>query len=138
MRKKICLSLCMLLAAAICSAAPKQLRQRLTFDQGWKFRLCKNHQEVKAVLDSLGVKNVSFDTDGKKAAKTKVTDDTEPEQAQVTAGEVTASAVRGTTSGGGFHSVSVPHDWSSFLPFDPQMGGSAGYLAGSRQVPQEG
>ena len=134
MRKKICLSLCMLLAAAICSAAPKQLRQRLTFDQGWKFRLCKNHQEVKAVLDSLGVKNVSFDTDGKKAAKTKVADDTEPEQAQVTAGEVTASAVRGTTSGGGFHSVSVPHDWSSFLPFDPQMGGSAGYLAGGQGV----
>ena len=134
MKKPLSLLLCMLLAVTICSAAPKQLRQRLTFDQGWQFRLCKNHQEVKAVLDSLGVKNASFGTGEMKAAKTNVTDDTEPEQAQVTAGEVTATTVRGAISSKGFHSVSVPHDWSSFLPFDPQMGGSAGYLAGGQGV----
>ena len=134
MRKPIFLIVYMLIAATVCQAAPKQLRQRLTFDQGWQFRLCKNHQEVKAVLDSLGVKNVSFGTEGEKAAKTKVTDDTEPEQAQVTAAEVTASTMKGNTSGEGFQSVCVPHDWSSFLPFDPQMGGSAGYLAGGQGV----
>ena len=134
MRKPIILIVYMLIAATVCQAAPKQLRQRLTFDQGWQFRLCKNHQEVKAVLDSLGVKNVSFGTEGEKAANTKVTDDTEPEQAQVTAAEVTASTMKGNASGGGFQSVCVPHDWSSFLPFDPQMGGSAGYLAGGQGV----
>ena len=33
-----------------------------------------------------------------------------------------------------FRSVSVPHDWSIELPFDPQMGGSAGYLAGGQGI----
>jgi len=63
--------------------------------------------------------------------KTTVTDDTEPEQAQVTASEVV-----NVTSGGPsiyaqthFRPVQVPHDWSIELPFDRKMGGSAGYLA---------
>ena len=134
MKKPLLLFVYMMLAVTISTAAPKQMRQRLTFDQGWQFRLCKNLQEVKAVLDSLGVKDAPFDSHKGERKVNKVTDDTEPEQAQVTAGEVTASTMRGTTSGGGFHSVNVPHDWSIFLHFDPQMGGSAGYLAGGQGV----
>lgn len=119
MKKTINVSILILLSVVVCSAAPKQLRQRLTFDQGWQFRLCKNHQEVKMVLDSLGVKDAPSDSPKEERKVNKVTDDTEPEQAQVTAGEVTASTVKGNVSGGEFRTVSVPHDWSSFLPFDP-------------------
>ena len=134
MKKTINVSILILLSVVVCSAAPKQLRQRLTFDQGWQFRLCKNHQEVKMVLDSLEVKDAPSDSPKEERKVNKVTDDTEPEQAQVTAGEVTASTVKGNVSGGEFRTVSVPHDWSSFLPFDPQMGGSAGYLAGGQGI----
>lgn len=33
-----------------------------------------------------------------------------------------------------FRQVSVPHDWSSELEFDPKVGGSAGYLKGGQGV----
>ena len=33
-----------------------------------------------------------------------------------------------------FKAVFVPHDWSSELPFEPKVGGAAGYLAGGQGV----
>ena len=70
------------------------------------------------------------------AVTTKVTDDTEPEQAQVTASEITTCTTSGHTNlrQGTFRNVQIPHDWSSELPFEPEMGGSAGYLAGGQGI----
>ena len=115
-------------------AAPKKSRERLTFDRNWSFRLCKDHQEVKTVLAELGITDMRLGDTKAKAQKTKVTDDTEPEQAQVTASEVTSATAQSAYSNKEFRTVSVPHDWSIELPFDPQMGGSAGYLAGGQGI----
>ena len=115
-------------------AAPKKSRERMTFDRNWSFRLCKDHAEVKIVLAELGIKDLRLGETKAKVQKNKVTDDTEPEQAQVTASEVTSATVQSTYGNKEFRSVSVPHDWSIELPFDPQMGGSAGYLAGGQGI----
>lgn len=56
MKRIITLLLTLTLAVGFGMAATKKLRQRLTFDQGWQFRLCVNYDEVRLVLDSLGVK----------------------------------------------------------------------------------
>ena len=129
----------LLLLTALCialgtDAATGKYRQKLTFDRDWYFRLCKDLEEVKHVLNSLDVQDVRLGDTGKKAEKTKVTHDTEPEQAQVTASEVTQATAKAGVGDGVFRTVSVPHDWSIELPFDPQMGGSAGYLAGGQGV----
>ena len=134
MKRTITLLLTFALVVGVSMAAPKKLRQRLTFDQGWQFRLCKNHEEVRLVLDSLGVKEAPADFPKVERQVNKVTDDTEPEQAQVTADVVTAASIGGKASSGSFRSIRVPHDWSIELPFDPQMGGSAGYLAGGQGI----
>ena len=108
-------------------------RHKYTFDQGWTFRLCKDKSEVKNVLTTLGISD--FDASMPKAdgvQKTKVTDDTEPEQAQVTASEITVSAGGSIVSDGTFRKICIPHDWSIELPFDPKVGGSAGYLPGGQ------
>ena len=115
-------------------AAPKKSRERMTFDRNWSFRLCKDHAEVKIVLAELGIKDLRLGETKAKVQKNKVTDDTEPEQAQVTASEVTSATVQSAYGNKKFRSVSVPHDWSIELPFDPQMGGSAGYLAGGQGI----
>ena len=115
-------------------AAPKKSRERMTFDRNWSFRLCKDHAEVKIVLAELGIKDLRLGETKAKVQKNKVTDDTEPEQAQVTASEVTSATVQSAYGNKEFRSVSVPHDWSIELPFDPQMGGSAGYLAGGQGI----
>ena len=115
-------------------AAPKKSRERMTFDRNWSFRLCKDHAEVKTVLAELGISDLRLGETKAKVQKNKVTDDTEPEQAQVTASEVTSGTVQSAYGNKEFRSVSVPHDWSIELPFDPQMGGSAGYLAGGQGI----
>ena len=115
-------------------AAPKKSRERMTFDRNWSFRLCKDHAEVNIVLAELGIKDLRLGETKSKVQKNKVTDDTEPEQAQVTASEVTSATVQSAYGNEEFRSVYVPHDWSIELPFDPQMGGSAGYLAGGQGI----
>ena len=75
-------------------AAPKKSRERMTFDRNWSFCLCKDHAEVKTVLSELGIKDLRLGETKAKVQKNKVTDDTEPEQAQVTASEVTSATVQ--------------------------------------------
>ena len=75
-------------------AAPKKSRERMTFDRNWSFRLCKDHAEVKIVLAELGIKDLRLGETKAKVQKNKVTDDTEPEQAQVTASEVTSATAQ--------------------------------------------
>lgn len=62
-------------------------RQRLTFDGDWQFKLCADSADVIHTLQSFGIKENPLKLNGK-IGKTTVTDDTEPEQAQVTASEV--------------------------------------------------
>lgn len=118
------------------SASASSSRQRLTFDLGWRFKLCPDSADVISTLRSLGITDNPLESGFMNKETTKVKDDTEPEQAQVTASEVT------TANGGGetmlrqnsFHDVIIPHDYSSELPFEPAMGGSAGYLAGGQGI----
>ncbi len=124
------------LMASIClgmKSNPK-LRIKGTFDQGWTFRLCASHAEASKVLQSLGIANPDLSSPASTAQKTKVTDDTEPEQAQVTASEITTSNAYSQSSDKAFRNVTIPHDWSIELPFDQKMGGSAGYLAGGQGI----
>lgn len=132
-KKVIILSLAFLVWCGSTNAAAKN-RIRATFDQGWTFRLCKNHADATKVIKGLGVVNPGLDTTVKGTKKTKVTDDTEPEQAQVTASEVTTSKATLQYDDKAFRPVTIPHDWSIELPFDPQMGGSAGYLPGGQGI----
>ena len=134
MKKELLIALIAVCLAAQVAAAPKKYRQRMTFDREWSFRLCKDYVEAKGVLTALGVEDNRIGEIAKKAEKTKVTHDTEPEQAQVTASEVTSANVKSGYASGEFRKVDVPHDWSIELPFDPQMGGSAGYLAGGQGI----
>ena len=121
MKKTTLLLLTALFIALGTDAATGKYRQKLTFDQDWNFRLCKDREEVKRVLNSLEVQDVRLGEAGRKAEKTKVTHDTEPEQAQVTASEVTQATAKAGAGDGEFRAVNVPHDWSIELPFDPQM-----------------
>lgn len=133
--KKILL-LCFLFGTClICSAKPV-VRQKLTFDQGWQFRLCSDKEDVLSTLRLYDISDNPLAEEQQAAAKTKVTDDTEPEQAQVTASEITngKSSVVNTEAAGVLREVQIPHDWSSELPFEPSVGGSAGYLAGGQGI----
>ena len=118
-------------------SATRPLRQRLTFDQGWQFKLCRDRADVVSTLQSLGISDTRLGETTAEATQTKVTDDTEPEQAQVTASEITAATASTPVAASDFRPVSVPHDWSIELPFDPKMGGSAGYLPGGQGVYQK-
>lgn len=109
---------------------PTLSAQRLTFDGGWRFRLCRDTVETGQCLRSLGIGENPSATDRKAVARNRVTDDTEPEQAS--APDEAKQGAR--ADGGGFRSVTIPHDWSIELPFDPKTGGSAGYLPGGQGV----
>ena len=93
------------------TAAAKH-RLRATFDQGWTFRLCKTHADASEVIKSLGITNPGLTTQAATTQKNKVTDDTEPEQAQVTASEITTSQASLQYSDKAFRPVTIPHDWS--------------------------
>ena len=134
MMKKYFITALTVMCVLAITAAPKKTRERMTFDRNWSFRLCKDYAEVKTVLVELGISDIRLGETKVKIHKNKVTDDTEPEQAQVTASEVTISTAKSGYGHVEFRQVSVPHDWSAELPFDPQMGGSAGYLAGGQGV----
>ena len=118
------------LMASLCLGinATNKKRIQCTFDQGWTFKLCANHAEATKVLNTLGIENPNISASSSVAKKTKVTDDTEPEQAQVTASEITTSHSAQIYADKDFRKVTIPHDWSIELPFDPKVGGSAGYL----------
>ena len=53
MKKTTLLLLTALFIALGTDAATGRYRQKLTFDQDWNFRLCKDREEVKRVLNSL-------------------------------------------------------------------------------------
>ncbi len=125
------LTLFLICASHVIAAPP---RQRLTFDRDWRFRLCSDSADLIHTLRDLGIGDNPLSSP-RVTVKTKVTDDTEPEQAQVTASEITQAKGSGHSyTQSGFTTVQVPHDWSAGLPFDPAMGGSAGYLAGGQGV----
>ena len=120
----------------VLTATSADVRQRLTFDLDWKFKLCRDSSDVIQTLRTLGISDNPLSATRHNAVTTKVTDDTEPEQAQVTASEITTCTTSGHTNlrQGTFRNVQIPHDWSSELPFEPEMGGSAGYLAGGQGI----
>ena len=113
MKKKVMiLSLAFLICCGTSHAADKN-RIRASFDQGWTFRLCKSHADATEVIRQLGVANPGLSLNQPTAKKTKVTDDTEPEQAQVTASEVTTSKASQASSDKNFRPVTIPHDASN-------------------------
>ncbi len=128
------LAFSLLVFISVAWSAPTKKRVKMTFDQGWMFRLCSDRNEAVTVLKTLGVAEPSLVENVAVGKKTKVTDDTEPEQAQVTASEVTRSQPDASRSDKALRSVSIPHDWSVELPFDPKVGGSAGYLPGGQGI----
>lgn len=130
--KRIFLYTLLLILSTHCIAKPT-CRQQLSFDQGWTFRLCTDSADVISTLHRFGIDDNPLLTTTK-TLKTKVVDDTEPEQAQVTASEITTNTAATTVRHGDFRPVQIPHDWSAELPFDPQVGGSAGYLPGGQGV----
>lgn len=133
-RKSLLLFIASMLYVSHATAAT--VRQRLTFDQNWQFKLCRDSVDLIQTLQSFGINDNPLKAAHSKTTVTKVTDDTEPEQAQVTASEV-VNVNPGNSSAysqSSFRTVQVPHDWSAELPFDPKMGGSAGYLAGGQGV----
>lgn len=117
--------------------------QRLTFDQNWMFRLCKDTTETGQCLRSLKINENPSAAMPATAIKNKVTNDTEPEQAAITGdNESERAAVPDNMLKTGsrqwteksFKAVTIPHDWSIELPFDPKTGGSAGYLPGGQGI----
>lgn len=135
MRTRITIALLLLCSFSIMAhaAAPRK-RAKVTFDQGWTFKLCESRQEAAKTLSALGIADPVFSNSHSTTKKTKVTDDTEPEQAQVTASEITASSSKKTYADKEFRPVTIPHDWSIEMPFDVNVGGSAGYLPGGQGV----
>ena len=133
MKKLVVLALALLAVGSAANAAVKQ-RVQCTFDQGWTFRLCASRAEAEDAVKALGVSQPGLAANVTTAKRPKVTDDTEPEQAQVTASEITAPAPSAARSDKAFRPVTIPHDWSIELPFDPKVGGSAGYLPGGQWV----
>lgn len=134
MKKRIIILSVLLAAICLGMQASTKKRIRGTFDQGWTFRLCANHAEASEVLRTLGIADSDLSAQVAATSKTEVTDDTEPEQAQITASEITKGQASTPSSDKAFRSVTIPHDWSIELPFDPKMGGSAGYLAGGQGI----
>lgn len=134
MKKRIIILSVLLAAICLGMQASTKKRIRGTFDQGWTFRLCANHAEASEVLRTLGIADSDLSAQVAATSKTEVTDDTEPEQAQVTASEITKGQASAPSSDKAFRNVTIPHDWSIELPFDPKMGGSAGYLAGGQGI----
>ena len=141
MKKKIIILSFLMASFCLGINAASKKRTRCTFDQGWTFKLCANHAEASKVLHTLGIANPNLSSPTSAAKKTKVTDDTEPEQAQVTASEITSSntssLLSDKTTGKAFRNVTIPHDWSIELPFDPKMGGRLVILqAGKASMPR--
>ena len=132
-KELLILSLTFMICCGSINAITKN-RIRVTFDQDWNFLLCKNHTDATEAIQRLGVDHPGLSFGTKTINKTKVSDDTEPEQAQVTASEVTTSHTTQLQSSKSFRPVTIPHDWSIELPFDPQVGGSAGYLPGGQGI----
>jgi hypothetical protein len=91
--KKTILLLAAFMLTFVCSAK-KSVHQHLTFDNGWSFRLCTDSADVISTLRKLGVNDSPYTTTKVEARKTKVTDDTEPEQAQVTAAKLPDPALK--------------------------------------------
>lgn len=129
MKKRIIILLVLLAAICLGMQASTKKRIRGTFDQGWTFRLSANHAEASEVLRTLGIADADLSAQVAATSKTEVTDDTEPEQAQVTASEITKGQTSTPPSGKAFRNFTIPHDWSIELPFDPKMGGSDARLA---------
>ena len=75
----------------VLTATSADVRQRLTFDLDWKFKLCRDSSDVIQTLRTLGISDNPLSATRHNAVTTKVTDDTEPEQAQVTASEIPIS-----------------------------------------------
>ena len=140
MKKKIIILSFLMASFCLGMNAANKKRIQCTFDQGWTFKLCANHAEASQVLHTLGISNPNLSSNTSTGKKTKITDDTEPEQAQVTASEITSSQATTSTSSASlssnksFRNVTIPHDWSIELPFDPKVGGSAGYLPGGQGI----
>jgi len=132
MKTKFILILFILFTNACFAKGPSH--QHLSFDNGWTFRLCSDSIDVINTLRKLGINDSPFANNKTVAKKTKVTDDTEPEQAQVTASETTKSYSSKKVEANEFRKIQIPHDWSAELPFDPQVGGSAGYLPGGQGI----
>ena len=95
MKKKVVLLFLIFFVCCDMANAAAKHRIRATFDQGWTFLLCKNHDEAKDVINS----------------KTSLSISEKP-----------------------FKNVTIPHDWSIELPFDPEVGGAAGYLPGGQGI----
>lgn len=125
------------------SVAASVAAQRLTFDNDWRFRLCRDTADVGMCLRSFGITENPSAHIQNATIINKVSDDTEPEQAQVASETEAEHAVvpdgvsrnvASSRSVDGFTAVTVPHDWSIELPFDPSVGGSAGYLPGGQGI----
>ncbi|MDO4496716.1 MAG: glycoside hydrolase family 2 TIM barrel-domain containing protein [Bacteroidales bacterium] len=110
-------------------------RQRLSFDEGWQFFLCFDKAKAIETLKSLNIEDSSVEGSSASSKTNKVTDDTEPEQAQASSAETPLSLDKKDLPFlHSFQSVNIPHDWSSYLPFEAAQGGSAGYLAGGQGI----
>lgn len=129
---KISVKRTLILAILVMALLPGSAR-KLTFDRGWSFCLCKDSEALLSALRSVGVADNPLEGARTAVVKTKVTDDTEPETAVVT-DEMGKNEGKTTVQSGKFRSVQIPHDWSAELPFDPKVGGSAGYLPGGQGV----
>lgn len=136
MKKVLLVALLFTIAVGMASASASDIRQRLTFDLGWQFKLCRDSADAVQTLQALGISDNPLSEMRQNTAKTKVSDDTEPEQAQAMASEFAGGLSVGqhASTQGMFRSVQIPHDYSSELPFDTEMGGSAGYLAGGQGI----
>lgn len=134
-KKKTIVVLLLLTLCSAAFAAQGRKRTKVSFDQEWMFRLCADRDDAVNMLKSLGISNPGVaGNNAMVAKKNKVTDDTEPEQAQVTASEITSSQSDKRVADDVLRRVTIPHDWSIELPFDAKVGGSAGYLPGGQGV----
>lgn len=124
-----------LLSVSLLVNAKTGERMKMSFNQGWQFKLCKDSAEVRRTLTGLGINDNPFSSSVHQVWKNRVKDDTEPEQAQVTASELSIGKSSNIQfNGGAFRTVFIPHDWSSEQTFDPEVGGSAGYLSGGQGI----
>ena len=107
MKKRIIILLVLLAAICMGMQASTKKRIRGTIDQGWTFRLSANHAEASEVLRTLGIADVDLSAQTATTQKTKVTDDTEPEQAQVTASEITKGQASAPSSDKALRNVTI-------------------------------
>ena len=107
MKKRIIILLVLLAAICMGMQASTKKRIRGTIDQGWTFRLCANHAEASEVLRTLGIADPDLSAQTATTQKTEVTDDTEPEQAQVTASEITKGQASAPSSDKALRNVTI-------------------------------